>query len=196
MSESNFLDISGRLKNESFQITKNATNPILISDDGDINIDFGFKNDDISSAKSSTLFSYEHDFNPETFLKEYDISEEDLKYATGEELFKIYNDVNYYDDKKYKQHNSMMITLLAGAPKETIQGFMNSFESATGGCDIYDESYDYSYDNLGKQLLYASRASDIIGQEKFSEFMETVKANPDLFPNYNEYAGIALGNQL
>ncbi len=125
-----------------------------------------------------------------------DLKRKELKQATGKQLFDIYLNANYPDDEKYIEHNAMMVTLLSNACEQQIKEFMNSFEILTKDYDVNEDRYDFSYENLGKQLLYASRAANITGQNIFNDFMNKVKLYPDLFPNYNEFAGIALGNQL
>ena len=129
-------------------------------------------------------------------MDEYEITKEDLKYATGEQLAGLYFEAEYSDDKNYSEHNAMLITLLANATTEQIQDFMGAFEKVTQNWDDWDDNYNFSYENLGKQLLYAAKAEKFTGKQSYEEFMDTVLANPDLFPNYNDYVGIVLGNQL
>ncbi len=202
MSKSTFLGLTGRVHPDLNvkKLNENATNPILAKSESDVCFEVHNDASNINIVDDKTAASAindaENDFNPDSILDEYEITKDDLKYATGEQLASLYFEADYSDDKNYSEHNAMLITLLANATTEQIQDFMGVFEKVTQNWDDWDDNYNFSYENLGKQLLYASRAEKITGKQSYNDFLDTVSANPDLFPNYNDYVGIVFGNQL
>ena len=193
---SDFLSITskGQTNLNNKQNLNNATNPIQQNE----NSFFKYTNVSASSYLDEKNATEElnkaqeetNEFNPNDILDEYEITKDDLKYATGEQLLSLYLEADYSSDNDYSKHNAMLVTLLSNATKDQVDDFMKSFEEYSNDSDWSD--YKFSFDNLSNQLKKIDGALKYTDKDQYEEFSQILSENSDLFnqDDYSRYYGI------